>query len=218
MGGKEVQQIYSEVEKINNYIEGNGTLGKDKPRKDTPYKIKINTNYVRNNTTQDRGENNQRAEALTPEILRNYQSPDTIEQLETWEIEEDSLVESLDDSRDSDLFYYNSAEEQSLNVRHTEKVNTQCTICCRRFHGISIYGYALHLESCSKEHNTNTVSPPSQQSVCELCNKSYKIGDSYKFGHQFVCETCYKYHKVGDNYNKHIKICKCKGVICICKV
>ena len=65
--------------------------------------------------------------------------------------EEDSLVESLDDSRDSDLFYYNSDEEQSLNVHHTEKVNTQCTICSRWFQGISIYGYALHLESCSRE-------------------------------------------------------------------
>ena len=71
-------------------------------------------------------------------------------------------MESLDDSRDSDLFYYNSAEEQSLNVRHTEKINTQCTICNRRFQSISIYGYALHLKTC-KGHST--IPPPSDEQL-----------------------------------------------------
>ena len=38
-------------------------------KRDTPHKINISTNYTRNNTTQDRGEN-QGAAALTPETLR----------------------------------------------------------------------------------------------------------------------------------------------------
>ena len=70
MGGKKAQQIYTEVEKINNYIEGSGTLGEDTLKGDTPHEIKISTNYTRNNTTQDGGENNQGAAALTPEALR----------------------------------------------------------------------------------------------------------------------------------------------------
>ena len=38
-------------------------------KRDTPHKINISTNYTRNNTTQDKGEN-QGAAALTPETLR----------------------------------------------------------------------------------------------------------------------------------------------------
>ena len=193
IGGKEAQQIYTEIEKINNYIEGNGTLGEDMPRRDTPHKIKINTHYTRNKTTQDRCENNQGAAALTPETLRNYQSPDTIEIPETWrDLDIDSTSQSLDDS------YL----EQQIEVEEFSDIDSDSQ-------------YLLLTDQSKTEDNT-------QQSVCELCNKScnksYKIGDSYKFGHQFVCETCYKYHNVAwDNYNKHIKICKCKGVICICK-
>ena len=182
IGGKEAQQIYTEIEKINNYIEGNGTLGEDMPRRDTPHKIKINTHYTRNKTTQDRCENNQGAAALTPETLRNYQSPDTIEIPETWrDLDIDSTSQSLDDS------YL----EQQIEVEEFSDIDSDSQ-------------YLLLTDQSKTEDNT--LSPPSQQLVSEVCNEFYNAG-----------ETCYKYHNVGDKYNKHVKICICKGVICKCR-
>ena len=124
------------------------------PKRDTPHKIKINTGYTRNNTTQDRGGNNQGAAALTPETLRNYQSPDMIEIPETWmDLDTDSTSQSLDESYIDQIMAEElsdiEADNQYLLLSDLSETEDNTTISpSEEYHGHQFACVVCHLETC----------------------------------------------------------------------
>ena len=179
LGSKEAKQIYSEIENINNYIEGNGTLGKDISKKGTPHKIKINTNYTLNNTGRNR-ENVQGAAAQTPETLRNHQkSPDTTGIPETWE----------------DLDIDNTS--QSLNDSYLEQ-----EIVAEEYLDIEADNNYLLLSDSSNTEDIVTQTP-THKWECQLCRKLYTPGDSFN---KHIKECIAKYPIVIPQDREHYNI------------